>query len=162
MLGVCATLLLVILVEVLLLGGESSAAAAAGNTQTDGSATSAAVPQSLQIPPVIAYREVTERPLFSDTRRPAPKVKSPGSGVAQAAQLASKWKVTGIVVAGDSSFALVEGLRDRKTMRLQLGMPLDGWKLEEIHPDRLEFSAAEATTTLQLHAEKVTKGRQRR
>ena len=153
MLGVCAALLLIILMEVLLLGGESGAAVTASNTQDQGSAAPGAVPQSLQIPPVVAYREVTERPLFSDSRRPPPQDKAAANSAVRATQLVGKWKVTGIVVAGDSSFAHVEGIRDRKTVRLQLGAPLDGWQLEEIHPDHLVFNSADTTATLLLHDE---------
>jgi hypothetical protein len=162
MLGLCAALLLVILTEVLFLGGESGAAVTVSNTQGQDSAAPGAVSQSLQIPPVVAYREVTERPLFSDSRRPPPQTKAAGNSAAQATQLVGKWKVTGIVVAGDSSFALVEGIRDRKTVRLQLGMPLDGWQLEEIHPDHLVFNAADTTATLLLHNEEDGQGGRQR
>jgi len=161
MLGLCGALLLVILTEVLLLGGESDAAATASNSHAQNSAAPGAVPQRLQIPPVIAYREVTERPLFSDSRRPPPQAAA-GNNATQATQLVGKWKVTGIVVAGDSSFALVEGIRDRKTVRLQLGTPLDGWQLEEIHPDHLVFNSADTTATLLLHNEEDGQSGRRR
>ena len=161
MLGVCAALLLIILTEVTLLSGDSSAETILGETPDPGVATTGTMPQSLQIPPVIAYREVKERPLFSDTRRSPPKAAA-GNNATQVAQLATKWKVTGIVMAGDDSFALVEGIRDRKTIRLLLGMPLDGWKLEEVYSDHLVFSAADTSATLQLHAEKPAQARQRR
>lgn len=153
MLGICVALFLVVLAEIAFLGGASNAAPAASSLASQDPAAPGVVPQSLQIPPVATYREVKERPLFSDTRRPPPLAKSAGGNAARATPLVGKWKVTGIVVAGQSSFALVEGIRDRKTVRLQLGTPLDGWQLDEIHPDRLVFSSAEANTVLQLHSE---------
>ena len=161
MLGLCAALLLVILTQVLLLGGESGAAVTVSNSQGQNSAAPGTVPQSLQIPPVVAYREVTERPLFSDSRRPPPQAAA-GNNATQATQLVGNWKVTGIVVAGDSSFALVEGIRDRKTVRLQLGTPLDGWQLAAIHPDHLVFNSADTTATLLLHNEEDGQSGRRR
>ena len=161
MLGVCAVLLLVILGEVVLLGSESNAAPGAGRVESLDPVSSGNVSQTLQIPPVATFREVIERPLFSDTRRQPPVVKAAGANAARATQLVGKWKVSGIVVAGDSSFALVEGIRDRKTVRLQLGTPLDGWQLEEIHPDRLVFTSAGASATLLLHSEEKAPGQLR-
>ena len=150
MLAVCAVLVLIIVAEVYLLGTDSNAAGQAAMEPIvvpDNSAT------SLQIPPVVAYREVVERPLFSDSRRPAQQATKSAESV-RAVQLAAKWKVTGIVVAGEYSFVHVEGIRDHKTVRLRAGMPLDGWKLEQIEPDHIEFSAAGESVTLKLYEDK--------
>jgi len=150
MASVCVALSVVIGAEAYMIGAQPAAQGL--STATDDTAmlgASSATP-GLQFPAFITYRAVNERPLFSDTRRPPPKAAT--SGISrQAVQLASKWKVTGIVVAGDNSFAHVEGIRDRKTVRLQLGMPLDGWQLEEVHPDRLVFGSADSAVTLRLH-----------
>ena len=147
MLAVCAVLVLIIVAEVYLLGMDSNAA---GRATVETIVVLDSATTSLQIPPVIAYREVVERPLFSDSRRPVQQATKSTESV-RAVQLAAKWKVTGIVVAGDSSFVHVEGIRDHKTVRLKAGMPLDGWKLELIAPDYIEFSAAGESVTLTLY-----------
>ena len=162
MLGICVALLVIVAAEVAFIGGANGAALPASAESPAGNITTAALPPALQIPPVAAYREVRERPLFSDTRRPPPQQEAADANAARATQLSSKWKVTGIVVAGDESFAHLEGLRDRKTVRVRLGEPLDGWKLQEVQPDHLVFGLADTTATLQLHTEEEpAKGRQR-
>ena len=148
MLVVCAVLSLVIASEVLLIGTDSDAVIAAPtNTAADATRT---VPATLQIPPVVTYREVVERPLFANSRRPPPDEAAAATESVRAVQLANKWKVTGIVVAGDDSFVHVESLRDHKTVRLQIGKPLDGWKLEEIEPDRIVFTSETDSVTRQF------------
>ena len=154
MLVVCMTLALVITVEVFVIGSDSDASLVGITSSTTASLNeSQAGPATLQIPPVVAYHEVVERPLFTSSRRPPEEPEETVESI-RAVQLASKWKVTGIVVAGDDSFAHVEGIRDRKTVRLKLGAPLDGWKLDEIAPDQIFFSSATDRVALRLHEEK--------
>jgi hypothetical protein len=150
MLGVCAVLTVVILGEltVLSLGRDELSNAAAADYSSVTASDSAAV--TLQIPPPAVYGGVLERPLFADSRRP-PQLVAQATESARAVQLGTKWKVTGIAVAGDSSFVHVEGIRDRKTVRLQVGMPLDGWTLQKIEPGQIVFGLAGESVTLQLH-----------
>ena len=154
MLVVCMTLAFVIVVEVVFIGSDSDASLVGITSSTTASLNEPqAGPASLQIPPVVAYREVVERPLFTNSRRPPEEPEETVDSV-RAVQLASKWKVTGIVVAGDDSFAHVQGIRDQKTVRLKIGESLDGWKLEEIAPDQITFSSATDRVALRLHEEK--------
>ncbi len=154
MLGISAVMALVIVAEVALLGAGSNTSLPEANPATASSqdAASGTAIASLRIPPVITYQAVVERPLFSDSRRPAQA--APGGKAAQAAQLGAKWRLTGIVMAGDNSFVHVEGIRDRKTVRLKVGMPLDGWQLEEIEPDHVTFTSGGRSETLQIHQTK--------
>lgn len=154
MLGISAVMALVIVAEVALLGAGSDTSLPEANPVTASSqdAASETAIASLRIPPVITYQAVVERPLFSDSRRPAQV--APGGKAAQAAQLGAKWRLTGIVMAGDNSFVHVEGIRDRKTVRLKVGMPLDGWQLEEIEPDHVTFTSSGRSETLQIHQTK--------
>ena len=155
MLGISAVMALVIVAEVVLLGAGSNTSLPAANPATASSqdAASETAVARLRIPPVISYQAVVERPLFSDSRRP-PAQAAQGGKAAQAAQLGAKWRLTGIVMAGDNSFVHVEGIRDRKTVRLKVGMPLDGWQLEEIEPDHVTFTSGGRSETLQIHQTK--------
>ena len=154
MLGISAVMALIIVAEVVLLGAGSNTSLPEATPATASSqdAASETVIANLRIPPVITYQAVVERPLFSDSRRPAQV--APGGKAAQAAQLGAKWRLTGIVMAGDNSFVHVEGIRDRKTVRLKVGMPLDGWQLEEIEPDHVTFTSGGRSETLQIHQTK--------
>jgi len=148
MLGTCVTLATVVTIEVILTSSGSNALADAGDAV---SATATATElAALQIPPVVAYSEIRERPLFSDSRRPPQQAVQAKDSV-RAVQLSTNWKVTGIAVAGDNSFVHLEGIRDRKTVRLQVGMPLDGWNLQEISPDQIVFGLGGESVTLRLH-----------
>jgi hypothetical protein len=154
MLVVCMSMALVITIEVFVIGSDSDVSLVGITPSTSGSQNESQVgPASLQIPPVVAYREVVERPLFTGSRRPPEEPEETVESV-RAVQLGSKWKLTGIVVAGDDSFAHVTGIRDQKTVRLKIGEALDGWKLEEIAPDQIVFSSATDRVALRLHEEK--------
>ena len=154
MLVVCMALAPVIAVEVFVIGSDSDASLVGITASTTASLNeSQAGSTALQIPPVVAYHEVVERPLFTSSRRPPEEPEETVESV-RSVQLAGKWKVTGIVVAGDDSFAHVEGIRDRKTVRLKNGALLDGWKLEEIAPNQIVFSSGTDRVALRLHEEK--------
>ncbi len=153
MLGLSLALSVVIVGEVIAMGPVTEPVPAT-TTEKVPDADSSTKIQVLQIPPANTYREIAERPLFSDSRRPPPPAVQPGQS-ARAAQLASTWKLTGVVMAGDSSYVHVEGIRDRKTVRLQVGMPLGGWRLEEIAPDHVVFESAGERESLPLHDEKA-------
>jgi hypothetical protein len=150
LIGFCAVLIVVILIEVITMRPDSDALQDISSATTSSVSAANSATEALQVPPLAAYGEVLERPLFADSRRP-PQQAAVATESVRAIQLSTKWKVTGIVVAGDNSFVHVEGLRDRKTVRLQVGMPLDGWQLQEIEPDQIVFSLGGESVTLQLH-----------
>ena len=151
MLAVCALLGLVVAAEAVVMSRgarPSDSAVPAGSDDLAVTATRSVQP--LHIPPIVTYREIMERPLFSDTRRPQDKP-APATEAIALAQLDNKWKLTGVVVSGENSSAHVAGVRDNKTQRLQVGMSLDGWRLEKIMSDHVVFSQAGRTATLRLH-----------
>ena len=155
MLAFCGVTGLVIGAEALVLNNDSSTADSETAQELSASEdTAIAMADPLQIPPVVAYREIVERPLFSDTRRPPDKA-APAAAAAANEQLNAKWKLTGIVVVGENSFVRVAGIRDQETVRLQMGMPLDGWKLEQIKTDHVVFSSAGRSAILKLHEEEL-------
>lgn len=160
-LAICGLLGLVIGAEAFLLRSGANTAGAGLSAGAENSATAAVATTArpLQIPPVVIYREIVERPLFADTRRQPDKT---AAAAAPTAALSSQWKLTGVVVAGKNSFVHVEGIRDHKTVRLQVGMPLDGWRLETIEADRVVFASAGRSATLRLHDEELPIGPPRR
>ena len=153
MLGISAALALVVAAEAVLLGDTGYApgpdAAAQQRAAAPGTGTTV---QPLAIPPIVAYREVVERPLFSDTRRPQDRP-ADKTAAAPVAQIASQWRLTGIVLAGENSSAHIVGTRDNKTVRLQAGMQLDGWRLDKVERDHAVFSLNGRQSILRLHEE---------
>jgi hypothetical protein len=102
--------------------------------------------------PLRAYAELSDRPLFTDTRRPPPAPANSAKG--QRADVASAWKLTGVVVAGEQSHAFVQGIRDKAIRRIEIGNVLDGWTLTEITPTEVHFAAGDAVTRLELREDK--------
>jgi type II secretory pathway component PulC len=73
---------------------------------------------------------VTERPLFSPDRRPAP----------EASETLGSWSaltLAGIVVTPDSREALITHGTPPKIVHLQEGQSVDGWVVRSIEPDRI-------------------------
>lgn len=149
MLGTCAFLCVVIAAEALVLNADDGSV---DNSIARSDDSPAAATGPLQIPPIAAYREAMQRPLFADTRRP-PAVAPKAAGNLPAAQLNGKWKLTGVILAGENSTAYVTGVRDPNTIHLEAGTHLEGWRVEKIAADHVEFSSVGRTATLQLHEE---------
>ena len=157
MLGFCAILAVVIAAEAVALNiGLANTDPSATATANSGDTDQQAIAGPLLIPAIVTYRDIVERPLFSDTRRPqaAPEA---AAAATPAAVLNTKWKLTGIVVAGENSSAHVVGIGDKKTLRLQLGTMLDGWRLEKVAADHVEFGLSGRTATLSLHDDEKPK-----
>jgi hypothetical protein len=153
MLGICLALSVVIVAEAMILNIDAGSDAVAPGAQSRATMPDGAADvRPLLIPPIITFRHIAERPLFSDTRRPQ-AARAADNDSAAAGQLGATWKLKGIVVAGDRSSVHVHGVRDSRTERLQVGMSLDGWRLDSITRDRADFSSGGRTATLWLHEE---------
>ena len=107
--------------------------------------------------PLADYNEITQRPLFNETRRPTAADVAPTVTARAISQLSQQWKLTGVVIAGDNSFAHVVNKRDRRTVRLRKDEMLDGWRLDEISADRISLASAKGTVSLELHEEDLKK-----
>ena len=103
------------------------------------------------VPRLAAYSEITDRPVFSETRRPPPAGAASAASARGADQMSKQWKLTGVVAAGDDTYVFVEGKRDRRTVQLQQGALLDGWRLDEIGVDQITLVSGAATVSLELH-----------
>jgi general secretion pathway protein N len=106
-----------------------------------------------QAPAIVAYGEITERPLFTNTRKPPPVDDAPQATV-RADQLSKRWRLTGVILAAAESYVHVENVRERRTERLKIGALLNGWRLDEIFPDRVILISNNEDVTLELHKEK--------
>lgn len=105
----------------------------------------------VSIAPLPTYRELQTRPLFMETRRPAPR--QTGGAAAQRVDPARNWKLTAVIVAGEDSHVFVQGIRDKSIRRLKAGDKLDGWLVSEITPQFVTFASAGQEATLELRKE---------
>lgn len=94
--------------------------------------SSAAVPKTpgrFTLPPLESFAEVTERPLFSSSRRPT-AVDTPQSAERQPLSAI----LAGIVISGTSSSVIVSHGDPPVLTRLKTGDDLDGWSVTSIEP----------------------------
>lgn len=148
--GICVSLIAIVLLELHLIrsGGLAPDFEALGNADAQVDAGAGAA-QKVRLSPMSTYRAVMERPLFIDTRRQPPEPEAADASV-RASQLRAKWELTGIVVAGDASFAHVRGVRDKQTRKIKIDEILDGWRVTEIAARRVTLSQAAESVTLEL------------
>ena len=149
MLVTIAMLSAIVVVEVLLLGPGPQYGLADNESVTEKPAAITNV-DTITFPSLPTFRELLTRPLFTDTRKPPPR---PAAQAAQGVDLGKKWKLTGIIVAGDDSHVYLQGVRDKSAQRLDPGAVLDGWELVEIAPEYAVFRSGGREATLELRQE---------
>ena len=101
------------------------------------------------------YSDLVERPMFIKGRKPVEEPEPESTPVAQVKRSdVFNWNLTGIFASpkGVTTFfsrinAKVEKDNYRKP---KLGDDLDGWKITEIHPNKVTLTQAGETKTLQL------------
>jgi len=98
-------------------------------------------------PPLEQFREITDRPLFSPSRRPDAK---PGR-VGSEKELQETWRLTGVVMVDDELQALFSERKGEQRLTLMVGMPLDdAWQLQQILPDEVVLQAGDLQVHLKL------------
>jgi hypothetical protein len=137
-----------ILVAAMLLAGlavwpwiEPVSAPALSAGATDGGARA---PALTVLPPLSTFAAVSERPLFSPSRRPPPDAQPPvsdGGGI-------GRYRLLGLVTAGETRRALVaEGNR---RFEIAEGAVLGGWHVGRIEQDRVVLSSPTGEVELRL------------
>jgi general secretion pathway protein N len=100
------------------------------------------------LPPIESYAEVTARPLFSATRRPAPQ-----QAFARGSPELTSLVLTGVILTSDSRTALVQEAKAPKPIRLTEGQEIQGWTVQSILPDRIVIRRGTVEQEVRLHAE---------
>lgn len=117
-----------------LAGGQAAAAPA----QTAGNGSAPGQP-AIAPPPESRFAVIALRPLFSPGRRPPDRPDSPTSTAPTGAP--TDWLVTGIVLAGDDSVAIIEPVRPapgaEPALVAHVGDSVSGWKIEAIEPGQV-------------------------
>ncbi len=92
-----------------------------------------------RLPPLDDYREITERTLFTNTRRPPQAGADTTAETAQpvAQPLPQHLGLTAILMTPDGRTALIRNSMEKEILYLERGADLAGWKIADILPDRL-------------------------
>lgn len=101
-------------------------------------------------PPEQAYPEVTGRPLFVSTRRPAPE-----AAVAQAPTMPKgKFTLQGVIVQGNQRTALLRERTSGRVHRAEAGQEVDGLKVLQIDREAVTLGLGEERETVSLIVQK--------
>ena len=141
----------------------------ASNSPTEDGATQVERPSlppetAYEPPPFEAFAEASARPIFAPSRRPPSN--APAVTTAAAPQvIAFGFELVGVLISADERMALVrqDGVTDLQ--RVAIGRSLNGWRIDQIEPDHVVFSADETVRRVELRADeppKVETARDRR
>lgn len=130
---ICVAFATVVATELTSSGGTASQPSAS-DASTSPKPESAAAPRaSFTLPGLRSFSIVTERPLFSPSRRPAARA-ADGSGTW------SSFALAGIIITPQSREALVVHGKPPAVAHLAEGQAVEGWTLKRIYPDHVVFS----------------------
>jgi type II secretory pathway component PulC len=121
-----------------------AAARAAGNAALSEPVQDAAG-HDFSLPPLTSFSEISQRPLFNATRRPA-------LATDQSGQAWSSFVLKGVIVSPIAREALLLHDKQAAIVSLREGEILDGWIAESILPDRVVFRKGAEEQELKLAA----------
>jgi hypothetical protein len=127
-------------------------------SQGDGSAAKF---KAFELPPLTEYRDIVERPLFSETRRPAP---DEPEVIAEPEPETEEQELTliGVMLTPDLQVALIEVDDQGKVARLKIGERTNGWTLESVESNKVVLRKGESAKELPLVRNKPSPNRARR
>ena len=103
---------------------------------------------SYSLPPLSDFAALSERPLFSRTRRPALEDEE---APVQVAQGGLEVILTGVIIAGEKRVALIVPRNSAKAVRLAQGERFQGWTLSEVEAGGVIFRQGTRAQILELN-----------
>lgn len=91
--------------------------------------------EAFRLPPLVSFQNITTRPLFTATRRPAPATSQTVDKAATSRP--SLFQLTGVIIASEARLAFIRDQRGGAQYPVRIGARVGGWTVEEIHPDRV-------------------------
>ena len=107
-------------------------------------------------PEIVAFDEVIQRPLFSETRSPfvAPElektVAKPRQKTRQSTKKQEQLSLSAVVITPDQQIAILQSGRNKSLQRIALGELIDGWTLEDVTSHSIRLKKGEETKNLEL------------
>lgn len=110
-----------------------------------------------ELPPAEDFAEVTERPLFSRSRRPAPpEAGQAGEATAANDAAAGRIALNGVLLIGSRKVALLRFDNDPKVMHVGEGQEAGGWLIKKIAADRVVVRRGQQESEILLDFKKST------
>jgi hypothetical protein len=126
----CAGLAAALALELTSAGNADAPAPGTATAPVPPSVTLSKASNRFALPPLETFAEVTERPLFSSSRRP-PAIDAP-----QSTERSFGATLAGIVISASSRTIIVSHGDPPVLTRLKQGDDLDGWSITSIEPNR--------------------------
>jgi general secretion pathway protein N len=142
-----AVLLAVVIGAEFYFGGSSGTRAA---PRRAASAETKLLPQLSAVAPEQEYAQMTARPLFTPTRRPAPAQVV----VAQSAIQRGQFVLLGVIITNDLRIAMLREKSTGRIHRLEAGREVNGMKVAEIEPERVTMAQGAEQEVLVLSVQK--------
>ena len=101
---------------------------------------------ALALPPLSVFQEISRRPLFTETRRPAIRAAAPQVQAAPELDLL----LTGVVTADSGAIAFLRLKGRPPIVRATAGQTVQGWRVDQILPDRIVLSHGESRRELRV------------
>ncbi len=105
-------------------------------------------------PPIAGFAEISDRPLFSETRRPPTATTEAATPVRLAPP---PFQLMGLALAGETRRALIETPK-LGTVLARIGEEIGGWEVVAIETSRIVLSKAGHSVVLHLDDQTITGG----
>jgi hypothetical protein len=117
---------------------------AASQPSAPAKASVSAAPTPFSLPPLQSFASITDRPLFSQSRRPSPQGSDDTLGPW------SSFVLAGVIISPASREALILHGKPPTVVHVQEGQNVDGWLVTSILPDRVVFRGGTTEHELKL------------
>jgi len=102
----------------------------------------------LQKPAISTFAEIVERPLFTQSRRPAPKK---DTKVAEAAVKPETFELIGVIISPAGRMALLRALATSEIVRAVEGQNVGGWEVRTIKPTQIVLQQGDDSQVLKIN-----------
>jgi hypothetical protein len=102
---------------------------------------------ALEVPSHDTFLEIVERPIFSQSRRPAAEAEVP---VVQAPPPTLDYELAGVVIWETQRIALVRPLKGTEITQVAVGGALSGWDVVAIEPERVLLHSGKLEQEMRL------------
>ena len=102
----------------------------------------------LQKPAISTFAEIVERPLFTQSRRPAPKK---DTRVAEAAVKPETFELIGVIISPAGRMALLRALATSEIVRAVEGQNVGGWEVHTIKPTQVVLRQGDDSQMLKIN-----------
>lgn len=96
------------------------------------------------------YDEVVERALFSPDRKPVAVVQQQQGASLSKGRVSEHWLLAGVVISGDSNYAIFGEKEGERHIKLEEGMSLDQWQLNSVTAKQVILTKDGEEDTLDL------------